>query len=116
VYSVAEIPNNAAGLLPEAVSFEYGPLLDQLLADMATLVGSLTPQAVPKRAELRLLRVPALQVVATWLHWDGRVPTDYLLLTGPVPPCLTAQHLYDGDSFLAALRSPAQQLVSDSKR
>ncbi|GAA4364001.1 hypothetical protein GCM10023185_33130 [Hymenobacter saemangeumensis] len=116
VYSVAEIPKCEAGFLSEAISFEHGPLFDQLLVDMATLASNSVTQSAPKQAELRLLRVPALQVVAAWLHWDGSTPADWLLPTEPTPPCLTAQRLYDGNSFLEVLRHPAQQQLAASNK
>ena len=56
--------------------------------------------------ELRVLSIPALYVVALWLHADS---TDVLIPLAPAPNGLTANEPYDEASFTAALRPLAEK-------
>ena len=60
-----------------------------------------------------VLRIPALYVMALWLHdQDGK--EDRIVPIPPVPPALTAGTLYTVGAFLDALRDPARQRLSNS--
>ena len=87
---------------------DVGAVVDPFLAPRISWRPPFTPALPALQA--------ALQVVAVWMHWAGRSPGDWLLPTGPMPPSLAAQRLYDGASFLAALQDPAQQQLAASKR
>lgn len=60
--------------------------------------------------ELRLLRIPAANAVALWLHGAD---SDLLIPVAPTPRALRANEAYGKDAFTAALRPLALVTVSE---
>lgn len=66
--------------------------------------------------EIRLLRVPALFVLAVWTH-ERTTGEDRVRPVDPVPEGLDATRTYDWDSFVAVLKPRAQaKLAHDEPR
>lgn len=65
--------------------------------------------------EVRLLRIPALYVMALWLKpRDGG--DDIVIPLDPAPPFLEAKHAYAEAEFLAALAAPARERLAFDDR
>ena len=60
--------------------------------------------------ELRLLRIPAVYVVALWVHGDDG--SDVLIPVAPAPPPLAANDPVSEAAFIAALRPLAEQVIA----
>jgi hypothetical protein len=95
-----------AGDAGEAPSLNGGPYV----ASTATAIDELErlPLLVQGDYEFRMLKVPALYVVAAWLVGDN----DALVPLAPAPSFLAAGRPYSEAEFIGALQGPAQEVVS----
>jgi hypothetical protein len=69
------------------------------------------PQLRQDTFELRLLRIPALYVVALWLKEDSGT-VDLIIPVAPAPPQLRAESVYIPADFFAALEQPARDVLA----
>src|SRR5262249_9211123 len=58
--------------------------------------------------EVRLLHIPALYLIALWLHREGQPAT--LVPAAPTPPGVDANRSYESDMLLRLLAAQAGQL------
>jgi hypothetical protein len=58
-------------------------------------------------SEPRLLRIPALYVMALWLH-DSKAGKDRVQVLAPAPEFLSTETIYSLDEFMALVREPAR--------
>jgi hypothetical protein len=88
----------------EAPSVNGGPYV----SSTATAIDELErlPMIAGGAFELRILKVPALYIVAAWLVDETRI----VVPLAPTPSYLEAGHPYSEEEFLAALEQPAQQI------
>jgi hypothetical protein len=66
------------------------------------------PEIENGRFELRLLKIPALYIIAAWLVDDHRI----VIPLAPSPAYFEVGHHYDEESFLDALREPAAAIFA----
>jgi hypothetical protein len=66
------------------------------------------PEVTADDFELRLLKVPALHVVAAWLAGDQRLAVPL----APAPGFLESGRPYSEPDFAEALRGPAQRVLA----
>jgi hypothetical protein len=83
----------------------FGPQIREALA-----LAEQDPRARETDYEARLFRVPALNLLALWLH--AHSSTDLFVPLGAAAPALEGGRVYDDGEFMAALRSAAAQLRS----
>jgi hypothetical protein len=81
----------------------FGPSIREALA-----VAEQDPRAREHDYEARLFRVPALSLLALWLHADSAV--DLFVPVGAPPPGLEGNRCYDDQEFMSAVRGAAGQL------
>jgi hypothetical protein len=81
----------------------FGPSIREALA-----VAELDPRAGEHDYEARLFRVPALSLLALWLHADSSV--DLFVPVGRAAPGLDPNRVYPDDEFMAAVRTAGEQL------
>ncbi len=66
--------------------------------------------------DVRLLRIPALYIMAVWLAPQNPVDTDRIIAMNPVPDYIEPGRVYLAADFLAALREPAQSRLAAFER
>jgi hypothetical protein len=95
-----------AGDQGEAPSLNSG----SFVASTASMIDELElkPEVARGDFELRLLKVPALYVVAAWLIGERRL----VVPLAPAPSFLEAGRVYDEREFLEALAAPARRILS----
>ena len=103
--ALAEVPEVAGGLAPDAAVSE-GPLVEQAAeairaAEQSGAVGA-------GAYELRFLHVPAIYVLAVWLHG----PED--LFVPVMGPQLKPRQVYRAADFFAAIQPVARALATQS--
>ncbi|MER5888603.1 hypothetical protein ABT160_32665 [Streptomyces sp. NPDC001941] len=108
--ALAETVRDAAG---EHVfsQLNYGPFVAGTAAALDTAAGA--DAARQGDAEVRLLHVPAVHLIAVWLHGDR---SDLLVPAAPVPAGLDAGRAYPADDLLervAAAAPPALDADDD---
>ena len=88
------------------------PLLNggPYVASTATAIDELEqlPEVTTSDFELRLLKVPALHVVAAWLVGDQQL----VIPLAPAPSFLEPGRPYPESDFAEAIRGPAQQILA----
>jgi hypothetical protein len=104
--AAAEVQVGAGGAGAEFSSLNHGPHVASTVqtADEAASL----PQVEKGNYEPRLLRIPALYVMAMWLKdLDGS--NDLIIPLAPAPPFLSAGQKYSESAFAEAVAGPAQQ-------
>jgi hypothetical protein len=74
----------------------------------ALAVAEQDPRAREHDYEARLFRVPALSLLALWLHADSSV--DLFVPVGRAAPGLEPNRVYADDEFMAAVRTAGERL------
>ena len=98
--------------IPTFASVNSGPFVAGTIAALKTLATD--PAFTKGDWEGRMIRIPALYVMAIWAH-EKKTGADLIRPTAPVPPYLDAAKTYTWPEFKAALQQPAKQkLANDS--
>jgi len=110
--AAAEVTTDAVGQALSVSSVNRGPFVE------ATHAGIREAERLPPvqsgSFELRLLRIPALYIVALWLK-DTADDADTIIPLAPAPNYLTPGHTYSVQAFLELTRGAARrQSVFDS--
>ena len=97
--------------IPTFASVNAGPFVTGTVAALKAL--STDPAFAKGDWEGRMIRIPALYIMAIWAH-EKKTNADLIRVTAPVPPYLDANKNYTWPEFKAALQEPAKQkLASD---
>jgi hypothetical protein len=83
---------------------DFGRALSRLLA---------TANAVKEELSLRIIRVPALSVLATWLHGQT---LDWLVALPPSHRRLRRSQIYRGETFAKRLQEAAQKRIERTQQ
>jgi hypothetical protein len=102
-------PSTKAGT-GKLASVNAGRFVESTASALAALAGEKSVASEGK-SEPRLLRIPALYVMALWLH-DEKTGKDSVQVLAPAPDFLTVDKVYGMDEFLAALKAPAEQRLA----
>jgi len=94
----------AAGRSLEFVGLTHGPFAAATID--ALDAAERLPQVASDDYELRLLKIPAVYLVALWLHGTRE---DILIPMGNAPGSLKSNQPYTESAVIAALRGPAEQ-------
>lgn len=105
VYSAAEIGAQNKDLL--LAQFDTGPFLQPMIEAITRFADS-EFNGIYDELDMRLLRIPALYIMAVWLHSD-KGPVNLLMPIGPTPPPLTQYRPYNGAAFLSQIRGIARE-------
>lgn len=109
----AELHGTGAGADPRGLEVNEGPFVratETAIEEVTQL-----PHLADATYELRLLRIPAVYVVAIWLKADDGGGGDLLVPIGATPPEVEAGRPYSPDELFAAVAEPARrQLEFDS--
>jgi hypothetical protein len=100
---VVELREGAPGEPVSAGDDRFGPLIREALA-----VAGEDDRVEGQDYEARLYRVPALTLLALWLH--SPVSVDLFVPIGPAPPGLERNRLYEDPDFTAAVNEAATSL------
>jgi hypothetical protein len=110
VYTVGLDELGATGMAEESATAapswrvsRFGPLIREALA-----VADQDERVADGNYEARLYRVPALTLLALWLHSPASV--DLFVPVGPTPPGLERNRLYEDPDFTAAVNEAAAGL------
>ena len=79
----------------------FGPMIREALA-----VAGEDPRVAERDYEARLFRVPALTLLALWLHSPTSV--DLFVPVGPPPPGLERNRVYEDPDFTSAVSGAAE--------
>jgi hypothetical protein len=102
----AEVGVDAKGAVRGLDHVNEGPFVKATAA--AQKAAAKLPQVRAGRVEARLVRIPALYVMALWLKdLDG--DDDVVIPMAPAPPYLEANRPYTQQEFLKALAGPARE-------
>jgi hypothetical protein len=105
----AEVATEAGGGSVAFSQLNEGPFVQATAEALETLEGR--PEVAAGDYEVRMVRVPALYVVALWLEdLDG--DEDLVLPLAPAPEFLEAGRIYREPEFLDALVDPARQRLA----
>ena len=96
--------------IPTFASVNSGPFVAGTVAALKTLATD--PAFTKGNWEGRMIRVPALYVMAIWAH-EKKTNADLIRPTAPVPPYLDANKTYTWPEFKAALHDPAKQKLAN---
>jgi len=96
-YAAAEVTINEDGELGGFSHVDRGPFAENIVA--AVELAEITDTARGGDYELRLLSVPALYLVALWLHGAD----DLILPLAPAPGALEAERVYTEDQIFTEL-------------
>jgi hypothetical protein len=100
---VVELRGEAQPAPVSAGDDRFGPMIREALG-----VAGQDQRVAAQDYEARLFRVPALTLLALWLHSPTSV--DLFVPVGPSPPGLERNRLYDDPSFTAAITEAAAGL------
>jgi hypothetical protein len=100
---VLELPEEGDAGAVAAGDDRFGPMIRDALAaaDQDARVGE-------HDYEARLFRVPALSLLALWLHTSESL--DLFVPVGPAPPGLEPNLVYDDGEFMSAARAAAERV------
>jgi hypothetical protein len=102
----AEVGVDANGAVRGFDHLNEGPFVQATAA--AQKAAAELPQVRDGRMEARILRIPALYVMALWLKdLDG--DSDVIVPMAPAPPYLEADRPYTERDFMKALAGPAKE-------
>jgi hypothetical protein len=99
---VLELAERTGGGEVAAGDDRFGPLIREALA-----VADQDPRVREHDYEARLFRVPALNLLALWLHADSSL--DLFVPVGRPAPGLDRNRIYQDEEFMSAVRSAAEQ-------
>ena len=100
---VLELPEEGAGRGAAAAGDDrFGPMIREALA-----VADQDPRVGRHDYEARLYRVPALSLLAVWLHTATAL--DLFVPIGRTPAGLDPNRVYDDDEFMTEVRQAARQ-------
>lgn len=94
---------------PQTASMNYGPFARATVEAM--LVAEKQPQVLTKDYLLRVLEVPALYVLALWLH---REQENLYVPLSPAPDELDTRRLYDERELMEILRPMARRRLEQN--
>lgn len=97
---VLELPEQGDAGAVAAGDDRFGPMIREALA-----VADQDARVREHDYEARLFRVPALSLLALWLHTAGAL--DLFVAVGPPPPGLEPNRVYDDEEFMPAVRAAA---------
>ena len=100
---VLELPEHGDAGAVAAGDDRFGPMIREALA-----VADQDQRVAEHDYEARLYRVPALSLLALWLHTSEAV--DLFVPVGPPPPGLEPNRVYDDEEFMPALRAAAERV------
>jgi hypothetical protein len=101
---VLELPEEPGGGTAAAVGDDrFGPMIREALA-----VADQDPRVREHEYEARLFRVPALSLLALWLH--AAAVFDLFVPVGRPPPGLEPNRVYEDGEFMSAVRAAAEQV------
>jgi hypothetical protein len=101
----SEVASDEGGQPTSFALLNEGPYVRSTEASLREV--STLPEVESGDYEVRLLKIPALYVVALWLKdLDG--DDDLVVPLDPAPPYVEAGRTYREDEFLAALEAPAR--------
>ncbi|HWW23256.1 MAG TPA: hypothetical protein VNY78_05095 [Edaphobacter sp.] len=95
--------------IPTFASVNAGPFVTGTIEALSTLATD--PAFTKGDWEGRMIRIPALYVMAIWAH-EKKTGVDLIRPIPPIPPYLAAK-TYTWPDFKAALREPAQQKLTN---
>ena len=95
--------------IPTFASVNAGPFVTGTIEALKNLATD--PAFAKGDWEGRMIRVPALYVMAIWAH-EKKTGADLIRPTAPIPPYLAAK-TYTWPEFKAALREPAKQKLAN---
>jgi hypothetical protein len=101
---VLEIRGDAAQEPVATGDDRFGPMIREALA-----VADQDPRVADGDYEARLFRVPALTLLALWLH--SPATTDLFVPLGPPPPGLERNRVYADPDFTAAVSGAAESTL-----
>ncbi|MGH3046855.1 MAG: hypothetical protein ACRDNC_07615, partial [Gaiellaceae bacterium] len=108
----AEIHTDATGIASGGLEVNEGPFVRA--TEAAVRKAETLPQLDRATYELRLVRIPAVYVIALWLKAEGN-GEDVLIPIGETPPEVEPDRPYRPDELLGVLVEPARrQLEFDS--
>jgi hypothetical protein len=100
---VLELPHGGDAAAAAAGDDRFGPMIREALA-----VADQDPHVPEHDYEARLFRVPALSLLALWLHAEGA--PDLFVPVGPPPPGLEPNRVYEDADFMSAVRAAAERV------
>ncbi len=101
---VLELPEEDAGRGSAAAGDDrFGPMIREALA-----VADQDPRVGRHDYDARLYRVPALSLLAVWLHTAAAL--DLFVPIGRTPPGLEPNRVYDDGEFMTQVRRAANQV------
>jgi hypothetical protein len=102
----AEVGVDAKGAVVGIDHLNQGPFVEATAA--AQKAAAKLPQVRDGKVEARVIRIPALYVMALWLKdLDG--DSDVIVPMAPAPPYLEADRPYTERDFMKALAGPAKE-------
>lgn len=104
--AVASAETQVQGSAHKFSGFNSGPYVASTVATLRRMED--IPQARNQNLTVRMLRIPALHLMALWLHGDGE---DLFTPLEPTPPGVDAHRQYRAPELFAALRSEAESRV-----
>jgi hypothetical protein len=107
----AEASVKRTGASPQFAQINEGPYV--AATEAAIVAAEALPQVQQGLYELRLLRIPALYVMALWLK-DDKKKADLIIPLDPAPAPLQAGQIYSPQDFLALLVEPARSRLRDT--
>jgi hypothetical protein len=90
-------------------SVNSGPFVSGTITALQTIATD--PAFAQGDWEGRMIRVPALYVMAIWAH-DKKTGNDIIRVTAPAPPYLDTAKNYTWDEFKAAVAGPARERLA----
>jgi hypothetical protein len=105
--AAAEVPSTAAGGGAPRAQVNTGTLVAGTFA--AIRKAEDLPEVRQGSYELRVLRIPALYVLAVWLKNDDAAGEDILFPVSPAPAGIHADRAYPPGELLDELRQPARE-------
>ena len=100
---VLELPEHGDAGAAAAGDDRFGPMIREALA-----AADQDPRVGEHDYEARLYRVPALSLLALWLHTGEAI--DLFVPVGPPPPGLEPNRVYDDEEFMPAVRAAAERV------
>ena len=102
----SEVAADASGQPTVFAQLNEGPFVESTARSLVEVAG--IPAVKSGNYEVRMLKIPALYVIALWLK-DLGGDADLVVPLEPAPDFLEADRAYLEDEFLGVLESPARQ-------
>jgi hypothetical protein len=111
--AAAEMQSDLQSTTATFASVNSGPFVAGTIAALQSLSAD---KAFAKGDwEARMLRIPALHIMAIWAH-QKKTGEDLIRVSDPAPPFLTTQRSYPWPEFRATLQAPARQVLDFDSR